>query len=247
MDKLVFVSMSGASQAMMAQAVEANNIANVATYGYKREVIHSKAVPVFGDYYQSRVFNKLESAGFDGKQGAIIATGSPLDVAVNGKGWFVVQDHSGNEAYTRAGSLTLDKNGTVMTSSGHVVMGNAGPLILPENQKVEIGADGTISVRPIGQGPEALVEADRMKLVKIDPKEMYRGLDGLFRRKDGEYANTDQTVRLATGVVEGSNVNAVSSLIKMINLSRQYEMQVKMMETAKELDQQDTQILKTSS
>jgi len=243
MDKLLYVSMSGAAETMRAQAIQANNLANVATTGFRAEFSQARAMPVFGDGHPSRVYAMTESPGVKFTPGTISQTGNDLDLAIDGEGWFAVQDASGKEAYTRAGEMQLDSNGVLRTRDGLAVLGGGAPVVVPPYEKVEIGADGTVSVRSLGQGAESLTVAGRIKLVKPDVSNLTRGEDGLYRMSDGSLAPQDGTVKVVTGAVEGSNVNAVEALTQIINLSRQFEMQIKLMRQAQSLDESTARIM----
>ncbi|MEJ2756242.1 MAG: flagellar basal body rod protein FlgF, partial [Gammaproteobacteria bacterium] len=222
MDKLLYVAMSGAKEAMYLQNVQANNLANVDTVGFKADFAQARAMHVMGDGWDSRAYAMTERPGSHFESGALDYTGRDLDLAINGDGWFVVLDKNGEEAFTRAGNLFVDAQGFVTTHDGHVLMGNAGPLVLPEYEKLEIGVDGTITVRALGQGPDALVEVDRMKLVKPDASVLQKGEDGLFRRTDtAAYEPPDFTVRVSTGTLERSNVNAVGAMLSVMGAARQ--------------------------
>ncbi len=245
MDRMLYVAMSGAKQIMLAQAVNNNNLANVSTAGFRADLDAFRSMPVFGPGYPSRVYTMTERPGTDMSSGALTTTGRELDVAVNGQGWITVQAPDGSEAYTRAGDLRVSVNGQLETGAGHPVMGNGGPIAVPPFEKIEIGADGTISILPVGQAPNALAVVDRIKLVNPLQRDMEKGVDGLMRVKNsrGDVA-PDATVSLAGGVLESSNVNAVEAMVKMIELSRHYETQIKMMRVAQDNDVAATQMMR---
>jgi flagellar basal-body rod protein FlgF len=244
MDKMLYIAMSGAKQTTLAQTVNANNLANVSTAGFKADLAQFRAMPVFGAGMPTRAYAMAERPGVDMNTGALTTTGNELDVAVRGEGWLAVQTADGGEAYTRAGDLRLDSAGMLVTGAGHPVLGNGGPIALPPFEKLEIGTDGTLSIRPVGQGPNVLAEVDRIKLVNPPAAELTKGRDGLFRRMDGNIEPPDGQVQLISGALEGSNVSAVEAMVNMISLSRQYEAQLKMMETAKDNDAASDQLLR---
>ena len=186
MDKSLYISMTGASQNAMAQRAHANNLANLTTTGFRRDFEQARSMPVFGDGYATRAYAMTERPGTDMSAGVMQETGRELDVAVQGEGWIAVQAADGTEAYTRAGSLNIDAFGVLRTSSGLPVLGNGGPIAIPPAQKVEIGSDGTISIRALGEGPAVMAEVDRLKLVNPDPTTLEKGADGLMRTKDGQ-------------------------------------------------------------
>ena len=247
MDRMLYVAMSGAKQIMLAQAVNNNNLANVSTTGFRADLDAFRSMPVFGPGYPSRVYTMTESPGTDMSSGALTTTGRELDIAVNGQGWITVQAPDGSEAYTRAGDLRVSVNGQLETGAGHPVMGNGGPISVPPFEKFEIGSDGTISILPIGQAPSALAVVDRIKLVNPLQRDMEKGVDGLMRVKNSRGdVPADATVSLAGGVLESSNVNAVEAMVKMIELSRHYETQIKMMRVAQDNDVAATQMMRMS-
>ena len=246
MDKSLYISMTGASQNAMAQRAHANNLANLTTTGFRRDFEQARSMPVFGDGYATRAYAMTERPGTDMSSGVMQETGRELDVAVQGEGWIAVQAADGTEAYTRAGSLNIDAFGVLRTSSGLPVLGNGGPIAIPPAQKVEIGSDGTISIRALGEGPAVMAEVDRLKLVNPDPTTLEKGADGLMRTKDGQPQVADGVVQVATGFLEGSNVNAVEEMTAMLSLARQFELHIKMMRTAEENAQATDRILQMS-
>ncbi|GGP38704.1 MULTISPECIES: flagellar basal-body rod protein FlgF [Shewanella] len=247
MDKFLYVAMTGAKQGMNALAVSANNLANANTDGFKADMTQARAMQAFGEGLPSRVFSMIESPGTNFESGPIVTTGRNLDVAVKGDGWLAVQAADGSEAYTRAGSLKFDSTGLLLNSSNRPVMGDAGPIVLPlPIEKVEIAANGIISVRPQGATAEVIEEVARIKLVNPGNNQMMRGEDGLFRLMAGGNAPNDPNVEVESGAVEGSNVNSVHEMVAMIDIQRQYEMQVKMMKNAEEIDRASTSLMRIS-
>lgn len=234
MDKMLYVAMTGASQNTMAQRAHANNLANISTNGFRRDFEQARSMQVFGDSFPSRVYAMSERPGTDFSPGTLQDTGNPMDVAISGQGWIAVQAQDGSEAYVRTASLQIDGLGQLRTGSGLPVMGNGGPIAIPPEQKVEIGEDGTITVRALGEAPNVLAEVDRIKLVNPDLKQMEKGLDGMIRYKGTQPLQADNNVKVTSGFVETSNVNAVEEMTSILSLSRQFELQVKMMRTAED-------------
>lgn len=232
MDKMLYISMNATQQIMRAQAINSNNLANVNTTGFRADFEQFRSLPVLGDGLPTRVYSATERPATDFKQGSIHTTGRELDISVQGDGFIAVLSKDGVEGYTRAGDLHLTETGQLVTGSGLAVMGEGGPIAIPPSEKIEIGADGTISIRPIGAEATALAQLDRIKLVKPDQTQLEKGNDGLMRLRDGSVAPLDAGVKIASGTIESSNVNAVGALVKMIELQRQYEMQIKIMKSA---------------
>jgi flagellar basal-body rod protein FlgF len=178
--------------------------------------------------------------------GPLLSTGRDTDVALREGLWMAVADGEGNEAYTRAGELSVNQNGLLTTASGRQVLGENGPIALPPYSKLEIAGDGSISIVPLGQGAETQAIVARIKVVQAPGAELNRGEDGLFRRADGEPAAQVGGAVLMTGVIESSNVNAADNLVKMIELARSFEMQVRSIKTADENARASNSLLRLS-
>lgn len=247
MDRVLFLASNTGKQIMRAQAVNTNNLANASTVGFKKDFVYAQARAVHGEGLESRVYSQAKGMGADTSSGALMSTGRNLDVAVRGEGWFAVQGLDGQEAYTRAGDLRVSPAGLLTTAAGHPVLGNnGGPITLPPFSKVEVGSDGTVSLVPQGQEATTLAVVDRIKLVKPPANQIVKTEDGLFRTKDGVPANPDASVQLVGGALESSNVNAVESMVQMMELARKYELSVKVMEKAKENDAASAQLMRMS-
>ncbi|EKO3942139.1 flagellar basal-body rod protein FlgF [Vibrio fluvialis] len=249
MDRALFLAMSGAKQNMQAMQLRANNLANVSTTGFRADLEQARSMQAYGDGLPSRVFSMTERPGHNFQQGSVITTGRDLDITVQGDGWIAVMDKTGKEGLTRNGNLNIDANGLLLNGNGHPVLGETGaPITLPVPlAKVEIGNDGTISVRPQGAPADAMEIVDRIKLVRPDNQSLFKDVNGLFRAKDPNAAyDVDASVKILTGAVEGSNVNAVGEMTSLIDLQRQFEMQVKMMSTAEDMDKSSDSLLRMS-
>lgn len=234
MDRMIYVAMTGAREAMRAQTLVAHNIANVSTTGF-REVRHSVAsAAIPGGGFETRINPISTGDAWDASSGTMIKTGRDLDIAVQGAGWIAVQDADGGEAYTRAGNLRINAAGLLETASGQLVAGNGGPISIPPFNELYIGDDGQISIVPQGQKPAGLATVDRIKLVNPPASALTQSGNGLFRMIDGRQAPADASVRIASGQLESSNVNAAAALVEMIQLARSYDMQVRSMKTAEE-------------
>jgi len=234
MDDMIYLAMTGAKQTEYAQAINSNNLANVSTTGFRADLHSFSSVPIDGPGVDSRVNAVVDSYGTDFAQGPIANTGRDLDVAIQGEGFIAVQAPDGTEAYTRAGDLRVEAGGLLSTGAGHLVMGDGGPVAIPPNSSLLIGGDGTISIQPYGQGPETMSTVDRIKLVNPDISTLQKGADGLMRLPEGEIADADASVSLMSGALEQSNVNVAKTLVNMIELARQYEMQVNVIKTSEE-------------
>ena len=241
MDRLIYLSMAGAKATLQRQDTLANNLANASTTGFRGEMQAFRAVPVRGDGASTRVYALETTVGYDPSAGVVTATGRNLDVAVKGNSWLTVQALDGTEAYTRGGSFEVSNDGTLTTRSGLPVMGDGGALQVPPNSTVSIGADGTISAKGADGKNTAI---GKLKLVTPEAP-LKRGDDGLFRGVAGDLS-ADDTARVQDGALEGSNVGAVESMVAMISAARQFEAQMKMIQTAEANEKSASQLLSST-
>ena len=246
MDTSLYVAMSGAKQAMLAQAVNSHNLSNANTTGFKADLSQFRSMPVYGAGLPSNVYAMAERPGIDFNHGTMQSTGRDLDVSIAGDGWLAVQAEDGTEAYTRAGDLRITPTGLLTTGTGLLVMGGGGPVSLPESSKIEIGSDGTISIIPLGDSAATLSAIDRIKLVNPELADVEKGKDGLFRLKSGADAEPSAEDRLVSASVESRNVSVVSAMVSMIELARNFELQVKMMKTVSENEATSAQLMRIS-
>ncbi|MCU0939965.1 MAG: flagellar basal-body rod protein FlgF [Burkholderiaceae bacterium] len=235
MDRLIYTSMTGAKHLMYRQDTLAQNLANANTTGYRADSVALRAVPAQGQEAGTRVFTVETTIGADFSSGPMQSTGRALDVAVQGDGWIAVQGLDGNEAYTRAGNLQIGADGTLQLPNGLPVLGDGGPIVVPPDARISIGSDGTVSSKTMDSPQSNPV--GRIKLTNPEGANLVKGLDGLFRTRDGEPAPADEAVRLADGTLEGSNVNVVEAMIGMIATARQFEMQMKLLTSAEQNEQ----------
>ncbi len=235
MDEMIYVAMTGARQTEVAQSINSNNLANVSTTAFRADLHAFSNVPIDGPGIDSRINAVVDDYRTDFTQGPIRTTGNNYDVAIEGDGFLAVQAEDGTEAYTRRGDLRLVSGGLLANGQGHLVLGDGGPVAIPQNVSLYIGEDGTVTVQPIGQQPNTLSIVDRIKLVKPPIDQLVKGPDGLFRLKtEGEVAPADASVTLKSGALEGSNVNVAKTLVNMIELARQYEMQINVIKASEE-------------
>ena len=224
MNELLSTVMNGAENIMRAQAVNANNLANASTDGFRAELAH-----IFSQDGATQIASTPKLS-----QGVVRTTGRDLDISIDGEGWIAIQSPNGVEGYSRRGDLQIDAFGQLTDGARNPIIGNSGPIALPPFTSLEIGNDGTISIQPQGSAPNTLAVIDRIKLVLPEEGSLVRGEDGIMRMNNNEESPADASVSITTGTLEGSNVNAVEEMVKMINLARQFEAQVRMMQSAKE-------------
>jgi flagellar basal-body rod protein FlgF len=243
MDRSLYVAMTGATQMMRAQSEVAHNLANADTVGFKAQLSAFQPLVIQGPGLSTRVNGVAHGLGVDLREGGQIETGRTLDVAVQGTGWIAVQGADGSEGYTRAGELRLTPDGLLTDARGNLVLGEGGPISVPQSSQMNIGADGTVSVVPMGQSPETIAAVGRIKLVNPPVDQLALGSDGLMHLADGTTSSADPAVTLKSGVLESSNVDPSQTLVQMIQLSRQYELQIRSIKSADENAQAASRLL----
>ena len=239
MDRMIYTAMTGAKATLQRQDTLSNNLANVSTPGFRSELAAFRSVPIQGSGASTRVFALETTPGYDATPGPVAATGRNLDVALKGNAWLALQATDGTEAYTRGGSLEVSSDGTLTTRSGLPVFSDGGPIQLPPNTEVQIGADGTVSARAAGG---KTTPVGRLKMVTPEAP-LVRGEDGLFRAADGADLPADATARLQDGALEGSNVGSVETMVAMISAARQFEAQMKLLQGAEGNEKSASQLL----
>jgi flagellar basal-body rod protein FlgF len=248
MDNFLYISMSGAKENMNALAIHGNNLANASKTGFKSDFEQARSLQIHGHGLPTRVFAVTESPGQNFDSGIVYSTGRDLDVAIEGEGWFVVKSDLGDQGLTRSGDFKIDVDGFLIDPKGQRILDDQGEdIYIPMPiDKFNIRKDGVIEVRPQGAPPDGMEEIAKLKLVNPDVRDLMRGADGLFRRIDGQETQVSNEVVVSNGTLEASNVNLSSELVNLINLQRSFEMQIKMMKNAEEIDKGAEVLLRMS-
>ncbi|MDZ7640727.1 MAG: flagellar basal-body rod protein FlgF [Desulfurivibrio sp.] len=206
----------------------ANNLANVDTAGYKRQKMAFWEMLYNVTDDRQRIGKGAHNL-IDHQQGNVQQTDKPLDLAINGEGFFRIQTDRGIR-YTRAGNFELDPVGQLRMPSGGLVLGQGGPVVLDP-------AGGEVSIDPQGLIQQDGAPIDQLNIVTVnDLTNLAQEGDNLFRLEDdgAEVAAVDFRVR--QGYVEKSNVNSVEEMTAMIDLYRNYQAQQKMIQGIDEMD-----------
>ena len=242
MDRIIYTSMTGANAAAHRQAVLANNLANASTQGFRAEMSTFRSVPIEGEGSTTRVFALEATSGHSEASGPATRTGRSLDAMALGNAWFAVQGLDGTEAYTRSGVFEVSDTGQLLTPLGLTVLSDGGaPIDVPQGAQTMMGADGTIRATVPG---EPSTQIARLKLASPTADEpLKRSDDGLFRTASGNPLPNDPAARMLSGALEGSNVNPVECMVGMIAASRQFEQQIKLLQTAEQNDKSAGQLL----
>lgn len=242
MDRLGYTAMTAASRTELSMQVRANNLANASTTGFRADLEQAKAVSVDGYGYDSRHMALAQNNGVDLTPGPLITTGRDLDFAVKGQG-LIALDNGGNEVYTRNGNMQVDAE-LRLTINGRPVMGEGGPIVLPDYDSVHIGSDGVVSVLP--KGETLMAEVDRIKRVDIAAADLIKDASGMLVTKSGAAAEVSEAVVLVSGHLESSNVSAIDQLVASMSLNRLFETQVKMMKAAEDISNAGNRMIRGS-
>ncbi|MBP6124056.1 MULTISPECIES: flagellar basal body rod protein FlgF [Providencia] len=251
MDHVIYTAMGGARHALENQAIVSNNIANVSTAGFKAQLSAMRAVPINGDTAATRTLVVASTPGADMSPGPLNYTGKQTDVSLNDKHFLAVELADGAEAYTRNGNIQISSEGELMIGERRL-QGDGGPINVPPNADLTIGADGTITALLATDPPTMLGQIGRLKVVEAQPQDLIRGEDGLFhlsaqaQATNGNVLPQSERGIVTAGVIEGSNVNAAEAMVSMIANARHFEMQMKVVRSADENAQRANQLLAVS-
>jgi flagellar basal-body rod protein FlgF len=246
MDRVMYSSLSAMRALMARQTAVANNLANAATPGFRADMEAQQALWVRGQGgVDARAYAGEQVRGADMTQGAMNATGRPLDVAFGRGQLLAVQAPNGDEAYTRRGDLQTTDSGLLVTGDGLPVLGDGGPITIPPADKISIDKDGSINIVPAGQDPSLPpVTVDRLKVVGTAGVKIAKAEDGLFRPEAGGTLPASPDAKVTAETLEASNVNTAQALVQMIDAARAWEQQVKMMQEAKQIDVSAADLMK---
>jgi flagellar basal-body rod protein FlgF len=236
MDRLIYTGLSAMRGSMARQTAVANNLANAQTTGFRAEMVNAQSLWLDGPGVSSRAFASEEVAGADMRTGTVQATGRELDIALMGDALLAVQTTDGASGYTRRGDLQVAASGLLTTGDGHPVLGQQGPITVPPSDFMSIDPQGRIWIVPPGGDPAQPQQLDRLKLVSPAGADIAKTLDGLFRVRDGGLLPDDPDAKLLSGSLEGSNVNPTTALVEMIEASKAWETQLKLISSARDMD-----------
>lgn len=246
MDRLIWTAVSGMNASMARQRAIASNMANAQTTGFRAEIMAHSPLTIEARTIEVRAFNAAEVLGADMNQGAMVATGRALDVALAGEGLIAVQASDGSEAYTRRGDLELSPSGLLITGDGIPVLGDGGPVAIPPGAKISVAPDGAVLAANPADPTAPPVQIDRIKLASWRGSRIEKGLDGLFRVREGGVLPADPEARLIPETLEQSNVKPAQVLVEMVEAQRLFDMRTKLVATAKELDEGGAALMRLS-
>lgn len=254
MDRLAFNAAAAITEQRLGRQSVINELTNVATVGFKRSYESAtQAIKVAGPGMASRYQPQAISKDvIDLKPGSLMATGRALDVAMNGTAVLGVSASNGQLAFTRRGDLRISANGVLETGAGQAVRGaDGGVITIPAGFEASISGDGNIFARAPGQPANAPgVPIGRLMLRDASQVTLTRRTDGLFSVQDKpgqDIAVTDNNLPSVTPqALEGSNVSAMAVMVKLMEQSRSFEQQIKVIKESRTGDEAGSSMLKVS-
>ena len=236
MDRLIYTSLTAMRGSMARQTAIANNLANANTPGFRADLAEAQTVWLESQQLNTRAFSSEEVQAADMKAGTVIATGRDLDIALSGDSMLAVQAKNGEIGYTRRGDLMLSSTGLLTTGDGRPVQGAQGPLTLPPSDAINIDDQGRVWTVPAGGDATQPQQLDQLLLVSPAGSDVVKGVDGLFRVRGGGTLPADPDARVITRSLENSNVSATEALVEMIEASRSWDTQLKLLNDARDMD-----------
>ena len=248
MDKSIFTALNSMQILKNNQSVVSQNLSNTNVVGYKKDIQAN-----FGSVYldrekgiDPRVFAFSDVGAFDNSQGPLKPSERKLDLAIDGDGYFIVKPDGGKLALSRRGDLKVGIDGTLRDNAGAQIFSvDLEPIEIPPYRNISIADDGIITIEPLNAEPGEQVVVGQIASTKgSEEVKLVKSLDGFIRTEDGGVPEPDQQSRIVSGFLEGSNVKSVDELVSGIEQSRSYEINVKFITTAKELDEAGSSLMR---
>jgi len=251
MDKMIHLSLNSLDIALRKQAISAQNLSNVNVTGFRRDVYEN-----FGSLYlraedqlDTRAFAVTTGSGeFDEQQGRMRATHQPTDLAIDGKGYFVSKRNNLENSLTRRGDMSVSIEGNLVNGQGALILSETlQPIQVPPFRELYVREDGKLLIEPINGEPGVTQLIGSIGLVSGEGQQMRKDLDGEIRPADGAPIVTDQNVNVKQGYIEESNVSVIDELVASMGYQRSYEMNLKLIKLASDLDQGTASLLRMPS
>ncbi len=247
MDRSIYTALNSMNILRDNQSVTAQNLANISVTGFQKDIqINFASVYLDRDKgIDPRVLALQEPGGFDSTPGPVQQTGAPLDLAVDGTGYFIVKPANGEIALSRRGDFTVSANGTLRDGTGTQPLSvDLEPITIPPHRKISISGDGIIEIEPLNAPLGQTVRVGQIATTFGSEVPLAKTIDGFVRPVDGSIPEPDNRTILLSGFLEGSNVQSVDELVTGIDQSRAYEINVKFISTAQEIDEASASLMR---
>ena len=250
MDRMIHTALNSLKMILQNQQITSQNISNASVVGYRKDA-NSEFGTVYlngEDQLNARVFATRQIGVFSNQQGELESTENPLDVAINGNGFFVVQPKIGEIALSRRGDFTVSADGTLRDGTGTQPLSvDLEPIIIPPHRKISISGDGIIQIEPLNAPIGQTVNVAQLATTFGSELPLAKSTDGFVRTINETIPEPDNRTRLLSGFLEGSNVKSVDELVTGIDQSRAYEINVKFISTAQEIDEASASLMRMPS
>lgn len=251
MDRLIHTALTTLRTSNHGDTLHASNMAKASVPGFRRDLEAASEVKLLSsdDTLRSRAFTIRDpKSKFSDEQGEIRFTGLVTDVAINGQGYFIIQ-HDGRDPHlSRRGDLRVNSDNQLTDGVGALMLNNElQPIVLPPFRDISIGEDGRITITPIGAEPGEVVQAGFLGTTLAEGVELEKSIDGAIRQPDGTVPPADQQPQILNGALETSNVNPVEELVETIRRQREYELNVKLISIARDLDEAGASIMRMAN
>ena len=250
MDRSIYTALNSMNILRDNQSVTAQNLANISVTGFQKDIqINFASVYLDRDKgIDPRVLALQEPGGFDSTPGPVQQTGAPLDLAVDGTGYFIVKPANGEIALSRRGDFTVSADGTLRDGTGtQPISVDLEPITIPPHRKISISGDGIIEIEPLNAPLGQTVRVGQIATTFGSEVPLAKTIDGFVRPIDGSIPEPDNRTILLSGFLEGSNVQSVDELVTGIDQSRAYEINVKFISTAQEIDEASASLMRMPS
>ena len=247
MDRSIYTALNSMNILRDNQSVTAQNLANISVTGFQKDIqINFASVYLDRDKgIDPRVLALQEPGGFDSTPGPVQQTGAPLDLAVDGTGYFIVKPANGKIALSRRGDFTVSADGTLRDGTGTQPLSvDLEPITIPPHRKISISGDGIIEIEPLNAPLGQTVRVGQIATTFGSEVPLAKTIDGFVRPIDGSIPEPDNRTLLLSGFLEGSNVQSVDELVTGIDQSRAYEINVKFISTAQEIDEASASLMR---
>lgn len=246
MDRMIATALSAMASARMAQANAAQNLANQTVTGFRGDLPQTGRaafVSLWGEQTARAMPTLSGVSGLSTTPGPMDPTGRPLDIAVDGPGWLYAQGDGRPPELTRRGDLTQRADGTLVNGAGQAMLDTAlQPIRLPPARSVQIDDLGQIRVTPMAGGDDTTLVAT-LASVRAEGAPLVKGSDGGIRLANGTLPPPDQGATIRSGQLEGSNVNALAEMVDNIEIQRSYELNVRLVKEARDMDTAGARLL----
>lgn len=248
MDRMIYTALNALSVNRDSQISQAQNLANQTVPGFRRDLPNEGESHFLNalDSVATKAFNlETGKAGFSSQLGMLSRTDEELDVALADQGYFYIQPEQGDPALTRRGDLRRDIDGTLKNGAGEAMLGpDLQPIQLPDYRNIRITDIGEIFIEPVGAvGGETVLAGVLATVIPDEGLKLTKGLDGQIRPVEGPLPPPDQRAEVLQGTLEGSNVNPVEELLASMQMQREFELGMRMVMTAREIDEGGAQVL----